>query len=597
MLKIIPFVVAVLLWAGPASAQVSDQTALAGFDAFVEQTLRDYETPGVAIAVVRDGRPVLVRGYGVADAETGAPMTAHTRFPLASMGKAFTAFSVGLMVDEGRMSFDTPVGAYLPEFSMHDPVASQQVTLRDMMSHRTGLPRHDALWYHNNELTRDGFLERLPHLESSAPLRSRFQYNNWMFTLSGLAVERVAGQKWETFVENRIFQPLGMTRTTFDNAVVLADADRIQGTEFARGRRVTVPFYFDQTDTLNPAGGIISTAHDTALWLAMQTAAGVHDGQPLIQASTLAQMHTTQMATGATPPHPALVPTGYGLGWATEVYRGMPSAQHGGNLPGVSTRQTIVPSMKLGIVVLVNDGGSELPALLSRTLIDRLAGLEPIDWTAQGLARKRASEASTVAGREGREALRVAGARPSHALADYVGVYEHPGYGQATITLDGETLTARFNADRSPLAHWHYDTFEATTDDPENLWTFISQIQFLTDTRGRIDRISIPLESALAPIILTKAPEARLSDPAYLATLVGTYDLDATPVVVSVSGGKLIWTQRGGAPTQLQPALGGEFFNPRSPETRFRFVTGSDGKVTGVQAINSSGVFDIPRTD
>jgi CubicO group peptidase (beta-lactamase class C family) len=512
------------------------------------------------------------------------------------MGKAFTAFSVGLMVDEGRMSFDTPVRAYLPGFSMHDPVASQQVTLRDMMSHRTGLPRHDALWYHNNELTRDGFLERLPYLESSAPLRARFQYNNWMFTLSGLAVERVAGQRWETVVETRIFQPLGMTRTTFDNAEVLADADRIQGTVFARGRRVTVPFYFDQTDTLNPAGGIISTAHDTGLWLAMQTAGGVHNGQVVIQPSTLAQMHTTQMSTGATPPHPALVPTGYGLGWGTEVYRGMPSVQHGGNLPGVSTRQTLVPSMKLGIVVLVNHGGSELPALLSRTLIDRFAGLEPIDWTAQGLTRKRASEASTVAGREGREALRVAGTRPSHALTDYAGVYEHPGYGQVTVTLDGGALTGRFNADSSPLAHWHYDTFEATTDDPDNVLTD-AQVQFLTDTRGRIDRIVIPLESALPPIILSKAPEARLSDPAYLATLSGTYDLNAVPVVVSVSGGKLIWTQRGGVPVQLQPALGGEFFNPRSPETRFRFVTGPGGRVTGAQAINSRGVFDIPRTD
>lgn len=594
MLKITAFIVGLLVLSGPAAAQTSDEAALAGFDAFVAETLRDYQTPGVAIAVVRDGRPILVRGYGVRDPETGAAMTADTRFPIASMSKAFTAFSVGLLVDEGKMDFDVPVRAYLPQFRMHDPVASQQVNLRDMMSHRTGLPRHDYLWYHNDELGRDAFLERLPHLESSAPLRARYQYNNWMFTLAGVAVERVADEPWERFVESRIFAPLGMTRTTFDDGVALRDADHIRGREFFRGEYVTVPFYQDRTTTLNPAGGILSTAEDLGKWLAMQTAGGVYEGRVLIQPSTLVQMHTTQMSTGATPFHPAKIPTGYGLGWATEVYRGMPAVQHGGNLNGVSTRQTIVPSMKLGIVVLVNYGGSELPTLLTQHLIDRFAGLEPIDWTAQGLARKQATEASAVSGRAARGQMRVADTRPSHQLAAYVGEYEHPGYGVLAVTLSGDQLVGRFNADSSPLAHWHYDTFEAATEDPESIWTD-TQLQFLTDTRGRIDRISIPLEAALAPIVLSKRPDARLSDPAYLNTLAGDYEVNTIPVTVSVSGDKLILTQRGGSPLTLQPALDGEFINPRSPENSFRFVTDAAGAVTGFQQINSSGVFEIPR--
>ena len=579
-----------------AAARVSDEQALAGFDQAVAQILADWQVPGVAVGIVRDGRVVLSRGYGVRHPDTRAPMDADTIFPIASMSKAFASFSVGLLVDEGRMSFDAPVTDYIQDLRAADAAATQGLTLRDMLSHRSGMPRHDAVWYHNEALTRDELVRRMPALGFSAPMRTRFQYNNIMFILSGLAVDRMTEGSWEDFVARRIFEPLRMDRTTFSPERAAGDPNHAAGIEFLNGRRVTVPI-FRNTAILNPAGGVYSNVDDLANWMLVHLDNGRFADRQIIQPATLADMHRTHMPLGATIRDPERVPVGYGLGWFTDIYRGRQVVQHGGNLPGTSTLVALMPAERLGVTVLVNHGGSELRDALTWAIMDRFLGVTGgRDWVGEALARKRAGEAGEVAARANIGASRVAGTRPSHALADFAGTYDHPGYGPVTVTLAGNRLSARYNDDTSPIEHFHYDVFNATTDDPVHALRD-ARFQFVMDSYGRISGLQADIEPALPAATFARQPEARLSDPAYLSRLVGTYDFDGSRVVISLTGNQLTWTNLGGQPAALIPSLGGEFMHARRRDGRIAFITGPTGPATGIRFIDSSGVYNVPRLD
>lgn len=516
MLTPMRLLVTFLLWATlplaaqttpPTAASPSSDAALAGFDGLVAETLQKWNVPGLAVSIVKDGQIVLSKGYGVRDPAVGQPMTRDTIFPIASMSKAFTSFAAGLLVDEGRLNFDVPVGAYLPGFVLKDPSATGGLTLRDMLSHRSGLPRHDSLWYHNSTITREGLLARMRFLDPSAPLRSKWQYNNVMFLLAGLVVDRVSGQSWESFTEQRIFQPLGMTRTMFSPGRAAADPDHSGGREVLAGKAVNVPL-FVTSPILNPAGGVYSTAGDLANWMLVHLEHGAFRGKPVIQPATLAELHRTQMVTGATVRDPEIVPSGYGLGWFTDVFRGHPMVSHGGNLNGSSTLIALLPEKKLGVTVLVNHGHSELRDALVKTIFDRYLGAAGKDWTGEALARKTAAEAAEVSARANKGGSRTPNTQPSHALADYAGDYADPGYGPLAIRLEANGLAVKFKDDSSPLEHWHYDVFDAATRDVENLW-LDTRLQFVTDLAGRISAAQIVMDPNVAPVVFKKQPDAN----------------------------------------------------------------------------------------
>ncbi len=576
-------------------ARPGDDQALAGLDEEIARTLEAWNVPGVAVAVVRDGRVVLSRGYGVRHPDSRAPMDADTIFPIASMSKAFTSFGAGLLVDDGRMSFDAPVTTYIPELRAADPAATQGLTLRDMLSHRSGMPRHDAVWYHNEGLTRADLVARMPGLAFSAPLRTQFQYNNIMFILAGLAIDRVTDSSWEAFTERRIFEPLDMDRTTLSPDRVGSDPNHASGREIVNGQAITVPL-FRNSVILNPAGGVYSTVDDLANWMRVHLDNGRLGERQIIQPATLADMHRTHMPLGVTIREPERVPVGYGLGWFTDIYRGRQVVQHGGNLPGVSTLMALMPGERLGVTVLVNHGASGLRDALTWAIFDRFLGERGRDWLGEALARKRAGEQSEVAARANRGATAVAGTRPSHELADYAGTYRHEGYGPVTVTLAGNSLVARFNDDSSPLTHFHYDVFDATVTDPTNL-LIESRLQFMMDSWGRVSGLQTMIEASLPPATFVRQPEERLSDPAWLSRLVGTYELAGNRLEIALVGNRLTWTSAGGQPADLIPSLGGEFTHSRRMDARVVFDVGTTGPAQSVRLIDSSGVYEARRVD
>jgi len=579
----------------PATAAPSAGAALAGFDAFVADTLGKWKVPGVALSVVKDGKVVLSKGYGVRDPATGKPMTNDTIFPIASMSKAFTSFGVGLLVDEGKVSFDAPVGTYLPDFALKDPAASSGLTLRDMLSHRSGMPRHDALWYHNTALTSDKLLGQMAHLESSAPLRAKWQYNNNMYILSGLAIEKVAGKGFEEYLEQRIFAPLDMRRSTFSPTRARADDNHMGGVEVLNGKTANVQM-FRNTRLLNPAGGVYSTVNDLTHWMLVHLSDGKFRDKQIIQPATLADMHRTNMVTGATVREPEVVPTGYGLAWFTDIYRGQQMVSHGGNLPGTSTLVTLIPERDLGITVLANHGASELPQAMTRAIIDRFIGVSKQNWTGEALARKQAGEAAEVSARQNKGGSRVAGTRPSHALADYAGSYLDPGYGPLAVSVKSGQLIGKYNDDSAPLTHWHYDVFDAAPAEVENIW-LDSRMQFVTDLAGRIAAVQVVMDPNVPPILFKKQPDARLSDPAYLRTFAGTYDFAGIPVTISLAGKKLTYLSKGGVPADLIPSLGGEFVHTRRQDARIAFRTDASGRANAMTFTDTSGVYEAKRID
>jgi hypothetical protein len=416
-----------------------------------------------------------------------------------------------------------------------------------------------------------------------------------MFVLSGLAIDRVSGKDWETFTEERVFKPLGMTRTMFSPKRAAADADHIGGREVLNGKSVSVPL-FRNTPILNPAGGVYSTADDLANWMAVHLSNGMFKGKQIIQPGTLADMHRTHMVTGATIRDPEIVPTGYGLGWFTDNFRGQRMVSHGGNLNGISTLVALIPDKRLGVTVLVNHGSSELRDALTKAIIDRFMGATGKDWVGEALARKTAGEASEVAARQNKGGSRVGGTRPSHALADYAGSYFDPGYGPLTIKTQKGQLVGTYNDDSSPLGHWHYDVFDASTSDVESLW-LDGRVQFVTDLAGRISAVQVVMESTVAPAVFKKQPDSKLSDPAYLRNLTGTYQMAGTPVTISLAGKKLTYQSKGGVPATLLPSLGGEFVHERRLDARVAFPRDASGRAAAMTITDSSGVYEAKRID
>ena len=280
-----------------ASAQ---EPNLAGFDAFVSQAMKDMKVPGVGIAVVQNGKIILAKGYGFRDAENNLPVTTKTVFPIASMSKSFTVTTLGTLIDDGKLEWDKPVRDYLPGFRMYDPVATDELTPRDLVTHRSGLPRHDMLWYSSN-FTRKELVEKLRYLEPNKPLRQTFQYNNLMFITAGYLAGELNHTSWEDAVTTRVLKPLGMTNT------VLSSEEARKGSDVAQPYRKNyktdevkkIPFA-DWGD-IGPAGGINSNIDDLSRYLLFHMNKGSLNGKQLLSANNAAQMQTPQMVIQGTP--------------------------------------------------------------------------------------------------------------------------------------------------------------------------------------------------------------------------------------------------------------------------------------------------------
>jgi CubicO group peptidase (beta-lactamase class C family) len=558
--------------------------------------LEEWKVPGAALAVIKDGRILFAEGFGQRDVERGLPATKDTLFAIGSCTKALTAMSVGLVVEDGKLGFDTPVASYHPAFRMKDEVASEAITARDLLCHRSGLPRHDLVWY-ASDLSRQDLVDRLRYLEPNASFRGRWQYQNLMFMTAGFLAGQANGTTWEELVRGRILEPLGMRRSNFSVLESQKDPDFARPyKEIDDGKVVAIPFR--DISTVGPAGSINSSVAEMARWVMLQLGGGEVEGRRLVSAPGLAEQQRAQMVMGNEPSDPEVVGESYAMGWVVDTYRGHPRVWHNGGIDGFTAWVSLLPKDGLGIVMLVNKDGTPLPEVVVRETFDRLLELPAIDWSARFKTRRDAAAASAEKARSRSEGERKAGTRPAHALAEYAADYEHPAYGIVSVTAEAKGLAGRFHGMPLRLGHWHYETFRAVIDDAglrdERLFA-----HFVTNTAGDVDALELNLETQAGEIVFARKPPARLSDPAFLAGLAGVYDLADQPGVsltVTRKGERALAATLPSQPEyRLEPYRGTEFRLAGLTGYSARFVLDAKGAAAELQLVQPEGVFTATR--
>jgi CubicO group peptidase (beta-lactamase class C family) len=454
-----------------ASAQPPD------VDRWVARAMQTFDVPGIGLAIVKDDRVVLAKGYGVRKLGDPAPVDARTLFGIASNTKAFTATALGLLVEEHKIEWDAPVVAYLPAFAMWDPFVTRELTVRDLLVHRSGLGlgAGDLLWWPESTYSRKEIARRLRFISPATSFRSAYAYDNVLYLVAGELVETISGQTWEDFVASRILAKVGMTGTNVRHSAAAAGGNvavthaRIDGKV-----RPIAPFGSDNT---NPAGGINSSADDMAKWLRVQLSGGrLADGSRLFSEGTARQL--TSIVTpipiaGDPPPElPALKMNfhGYALGFDIRDYRGHKAVMHTGGLPGYVSRVVMIPDRNVGVAVLTNQESGAAFDSIAFHVLDHYLAAPGFDWI-DGYNKVQARfDAETTEAERRAGASRDAASKPSLALAKYAGTYRDAWYGDVTIVEEGGRLVMRFS--HTPLLvgdleHWQHDTFVARWRDRE----------------------------------------------------------------------------------------------------------------------------------
>ena len=491
----------VLFWASALQAQ---SAAPGDLDAYAARSLKTFEVPGIAVAIVKDGKVVVVKGYGVKKLGEAAPVDENTLFGIGSNTKAFTTAALATLVDEGKIKWDDPVYQRLPGFQMYDPYVSHEMTIRDLITHRSGmgLGEGDLLFWPHTTFTRDEIVYKLRFMKPATSFRSRYAYDNLLYIAAGQIIEHVTGKTWEENIRERILQPLGMTTTNLSNQA-FKPGDNYAWPHSAIGGSLRA-IDFVPLDNAAPAGSINSSAAEMAKWILLQLNHGKfadRGGRLFSDASSREMWSAQTILPGGedTGPLAALRSkfAAYGLGWALRDYHGRKLVGHTGGVAGFVSRVMLVPEENLGVVVLTNSETRLIDAILFRVL-DAYFGLPQTDWiaafkAANEKAMKGAEEAMKRAG-----GARAADSKPSLPLEKYAGVYTDAWYGPATMRMENGKLV--FSLDHTPKAvgdveHWQYDMFkvkwrERTIED--------AFLMFALNAEGEIDHLTMKAVSPLA---------------------------------------------------------------------------------------------------
>jgi CubicO group peptidase (beta-lactamase class C family) len=583
-----------LTFAGSGTGQgINVMQRLDGFDSYMAKTLKDWNAPGVGVGIVVNDTLVFAKGYGFRDYEKKLPFTPATMSPIASNTKLFTAVAAGMLVEEGKLSWDRPVREAVPAIRFYNDQLNNTVTLRDMLSHRTGITRHDAIWY-KSEFTRKQLFEKLVYLEPQEPMRQAFLYNNLMFAAVGYLIELQSGKTWEQFVKERIFDPLQMNSTSY------SVADMLKRPEFGVGfteRRDSfelykIPYYEDISGVA-PCGAIVSNIEDMSHWLIALMNQGKYDGKQVLPAEVLKA--TLQPAIAL--PNTALETRGwseilnaaYGMGRQTASYRGHLITLHGGDLPGFHTQVSFMPQDHIGVIVFeIGNHSQPLYNIVSYNVYERLLGMDQTPWSDRQLEIRLKNKKAGTEARSKANDGRVADTKPSHALVDYAGAYENPAYGVMTIGLKDDQLQFDFHKMRFPMTRFHYDRFDTADDEQDGKWS----VNFRTNPQGDVDQAVMSLDEAEA--VFVRKPETI--DAKLMSQLAGAYETPGgvkIQVALAPSGNvSLVWPGQPVMP--LSQLKGLTFRTPRFSDLIFEFVV-QDGQVKALKQKDPSGEFILPK--
>jgi len=588
---LISFLLVVLGGVQFASAQ---QAPLNGFDDYVNKAIRDWEVPGVAVAVIKDDKIVLAKGYGVRKIGEPAPVDERTLFAIGSSSKAFTAAAVAMLVDEGKLKWNDPATKYLPGFETYDPYVTRELSVRDLLTHRSGLERGDFLWY-GTENDRDEILRRARFIKPSWSLRSNFGYQNLMFLAAGQVVSKVTGNTWDEFIAQRIFTPLGMTSSS-TSIKAFKNGDNVASPHAKFDDKIE-SIAWRNIDNIAPAGSINSNVTDMAQWIRLQLGQGTYQNQRLFSSGATKEMHSPQTIIPLAGSMEMLYPEAhflsYGMGWFLSDYRGKKIVEHGGAIDGMRAQVALMPEEKLGVVILTNMNGTTLPHILMYQVFDSyLGGTNRKDWAGDLLKTLKVLQEQGKAAAKKQEEARVSNTKPSLAPEKYAGTYKNDLYGEVKVTNQNGKLNVRFGpAFVSDLEHWHYDTFRAKFRGSGETKAFVT---FGLDAQGKSDEVTLEIAPDYPFKRVPDAPENKstiaLSE-AELRTFEGAFESKAPPVEISVEmvGGMLKAVVPGQPVYTLVPVAANRFSIDGAPEGFFVQFEKDGGRVKSVTLVQGSG--------
>ncbi|MCZ6756535.1 MAG: serine hydrolase [Gemmatimonadetes bacterium] len=497
----------VLLWSTailvallPFRAVAAQIESLHGLDEFIEIGMEEWQIPGLAVAVVRHDSVLFLDGYGVRTVGTDDPVDGQTLFAVASCTKAFTATALGILVSEGVVGWDDPVNGYLPGFQLYDPWVTRHLTIRDLLSHRTGYAgwAADHLWQ-GSELDADEILRRFRYQEPAGGFRARYGYSNIMYLAAGEIIPAVTGESWHSFVTERLLEPLGMYQSTL-SVDGLGERDNVATPHIEiHGEPEPVAWY--DLDNVAPAMALNSNASDMAAWLRLHLAHGVFDGDTLVSPRIIEDMQTPQI--WYQDPMDAIELedrsfNAYGLGWDLFDYHGRKAVRHSGSVDGMGSLITMIPGSNLGVVVLTNMIPGQFPLALSNHIIDAVLGDAGPDWNAKLLQQRADSRKKEKQERWYWDKARDKRAKRSLPLDQYLGEYFDSLSGAATVTEEDGGLVFRYNDKYiGDLTHWQHDIYRVAWRDPYvRLWAGRFLI-FIPNGKGAIGMLRVAFDNEI----------------------------------------------------------------------------------------------------
>lgn len=454
---------------------------------FILELMELHEVPGMAVGIMKNGSTIFAEGFGRQSVSENKSVDVDTIFPIGSATKSFTSFGIGMLVDKSLVDWDKPVKEYIPEFKLYDSYLTEHVTLSDLASHRTGIPRYKSMVLFNSPTTSQELFKRVSNFKPLKPFRMEHQYNNATYAILGYVIERVSNQKWEEFIKNKIFEPVGMDSSTFGVLEINKSPNCVSSHRKVEGIVQKV----DHLDVkaIGPAGSINSNLSDMMKWLELQLNQGNYNNRQLINEGTLNSMQRPHIMINHEKPCKQFYYPSYGLGWNIENYRGFTIVHHPGSTSGCQSIVSFIPEENIGIVVLANKGNSPIE-ILTCSIYDKLLGLDPIEWNTP----EKYKELDMKWDERGVELPEFTQEETPllHDLEYYVGTYNNPAMGSITLyKLDGETMGAKYGELEMTMTHRHGNVFEAIC----NIWGMLlpMQVDFDYNEEGQISSLSIPL--------------------------------------------------------------------------------------------------------
>ena len=478
---------------------------------------------------------------------------------------------------------------------------NDHITLRDMMCHRTGLPRHDYSWYFFNSGSRDSLIQRIQYMEPSAGLREKWQYNNFMFLAQGVTIEKLTGKKWEDNVREKIFLPLGMNNSVFSIEDLIKNPEAAKGYEVKKDSIIKKMDYY-HIDAMGPAGSINSSVNDMSKWVITWINGGKFNGKEIIPASYTSEAISSQMIIGASLPEKEKTDiyfANYGFGWFLASYRGHYRVEHGGNIDGFSASTCFFPSDSIGIIVLSNQNGSAVPSVVRNLVADRMLKLKYYDWESD---LKKATDKAKAAAKDAEKSVvasKKTNTKPSHPLKDYEGIYNNAAYGSFEVIQKNDSLFAQLGKHTLWLRHHHYDIFDPVEVDAVggiDTSEKSEPLQFRMNITGDIESLLIDFEPSLKPIVFSRTVKAKEISKDDLKQFVGDYELSGVIIKIFIKGENTLYMFVPGQPEyELVPIDKNKFSLKILSGFTVQFNANDKNEITELLSIQPNGTFKATR--